>query len=173
MATLHVSLVALVDFADLSLGMLMIHAFTFDPAWVRPRPAVRQEIVFFDGGCGLCHRAVRFVLGEDVAGRFVFAPLGGELFRAVVSADTERRLPDSLVVRMADGTLLTRWTATRHVLASLGGVWRIVAGLAAPVPAVLGDRLYAAVAGRRRRFFRRPATACPLVPAGLRWRFEA
>lgn len=35
---MHLGLLVLVDFADLTLGMLVLHAFTFDPAWVeRPR----------------------------------------------------------------------------------------------------------------------------------------
>ncbi len=172
MVSLHLSLIALIDFADLSLGMVMMHAFTFDPAWIAPRKAAGPETVFFDGGCGLCHRAVRFVLAEDAAGTFVFAPLGGALFRASVSKDTGRRLPDSMVVRTPDGTLLTRWSATRHVLAGLGGLWRVLAAVAGLVPVKLGDRLYAAVA-RRRRLLRRPAEACPRVPPSLRWRFEA
>lgn len=32
---MHLGLMTLIDFADLSLGMVMLHAFTFDPAWVR------------------------------------------------------------------------------------------------------------------------------------------
>jgi hypothetical protein len=35
MLALHLGLIALIDFADLSLGMVMIHLFTFDPGWVR------------------------------------------------------------------------------------------------------------------------------------------
>lgn len=31
---LHVGLIVLIDFADLSMGMVMLHLFTFDPAWV-------------------------------------------------------------------------------------------------------------------------------------------
>jgi hypothetical protein len=32
---MHLSLMALIDFPDLSQGMLLLHAFTFDPAWLR------------------------------------------------------------------------------------------------------------------------------------------
>lgn len=41
---MHLSLILLIDFADLSLGMLLFHAFTFDPAWIPARAAswVRQ-----------------------------------------------------------------------------------------------------------------------------------
>ena len=39
MLAMHVSLLFLIDFADLTLGMIALHAFTFDPAWV---PAQRM-----------------------------------------------------------------------------------------------------------------------------------
>ncbi len=35
MVGMHLGIIAVVDFADLSLGMLMIHAFTFDRQWLR------------------------------------------------------------------------------------------------------------------------------------------
>lgn len=35
MALMHLGILLVVDFADLSVGMLMIHAFTFDPSWFR------------------------------------------------------------------------------------------------------------------------------------------
>jgi hypothetical protein len=34
MLLMHLSLILLIDFADLSLGMVMIHLFTWDPRWV-------------------------------------------------------------------------------------------------------------------------------------------
>ncbi len=37
MLAMHLGLIVLVDFADLSLGMVMVHLFTLDPAWLRPR----------------------------------------------------------------------------------------------------------------------------------------
>lgn len=39
MVLMHAGLVVVVDFADLSLGMLLLHAYTFDPAWLRNRSA--------------------------------------------------------------------------------------------------------------------------------------
>lgn len=32
---MHLGLMTLIDFADLSAGMIMMHLFTFDPAWIR------------------------------------------------------------------------------------------------------------------------------------------
>jgi len=85
MLLMHLSLIVLIDFADLSLGMVLLHLFTFDPAWVRPRKAP-TEMIFSDSNSGLCRWAVRFVLAEDQAGdTFRFAPLGGAAFHAAVS----------------------------------------------------------------------------------------
>src|SRR5438067_1150934 len=125
---MHLGLIVVIDFADLSLGMVMLHLFTFDPAWVRPRPATGTDTLFYDGHCGLCHRAVRFVLAEDRTGTaFRFAPLDGDAFRAALPAADRAQLPDSIVVRTAEGAVLTRSAAVRHILQRLGGLWRLFA----------------------------------------------
>ncbi|MCU0696677.1 MAG: hypothetical protein MUC96_09125 [Myxococcaceae bacterium] len=43
MLALHVGLVVLIDFADLSLGMVLLHLFTFDPRWL-PRRAFFRAV---------------------------------------------------------------------------------------------------------------------------------
>jgi hypothetical protein len=35
MIGMHITLMILIDFPDLSQGMILLHAFTFDPAWIR------------------------------------------------------------------------------------------------------------------------------------------
>ena len=173
MLGLHLTLIVLIDFADLSLGMVMVHLFTFDPAWVKVRPITATELLFYDGHCGLCHRAVRFVLAEDVGGKaFRFAPLKGEAFRAAVSADEQAKLPDSLVLRTSEGKLLTRARGVLHLMERLGGCWRILASIARLVPAKLLDKLYDGVARIRYRLFQQPSEACPLVGPELRKRFD-
>ena len=42
MCSLHIGILLLVDFADLSVGMLMVHLFTFDAGWVRAVPHADQ-----------------------------------------------------------------------------------------------------------------------------------
>jgi predicted DCC family thiol-disulfide oxidoreductase YuxK len=172
MLFMHLSLIVVIDFADLSLGMVMLHLFTFDPVWV---PAVQAptETLFYDGHCGLCHRFVRFVLAEDRTGAaFRFAPLGGAAFQKQVPEAERPGLPDSVVVATAGGGLLTRSAAALHVLRRLGGVWRLLAVLAGFVPGVVLDKLYDGVARIRHRLFRPPAAACPLLPPPLRARFS-
>ncbi len=131
------------------------------------------ELLFYDGGCGLCHRTVRFVMATDRQGRaFRFAPLGGETFEREVPREQAAGLPDSVVIRRADGTLLTRSDAVVYMLRRLGGPWRAPAALLGAVPRTWRDGLYDWVARNRLRLFAAPEEACPLVPPHLRVRFE-
>ena len=170
---LQLSLMALVDFAELSAGMLLVHAFTFDPAWLRPGPARGKSppLLYYDGTCGLCQRALRFVLSEDQAGSFRFAPLGSEHFTAAVPAPQRDALPDSLVLDRGDGVLLVRSAALLELARRLGGVWRAAAAALSLVPAPLLDPAYDALARVRHRLFARPEQACPALPPHLRQRF--
>ncbi len=172
MVGMHFGLLATIDFADLTLGMFLLHAFTFDPAWLSPTSAPGKDTVFYDGHCGLCHRFVRFVLAEDRAGHFEFAPLNGEHFLSSVRPADRAGAPDSIVVRTTEGEILVRSAAVRRVLARLGGLWRAFAAVGAFVPSGLLDRLYDGVARVRLRVFSRPQETCPLLPSHLRGRFH-
>lgn len=172
MLVMHVGLLLLIDFSDLTLGMILLHLFTFNPEWIRPLAAT-TETLFYDGNCGLCHGLVRFVIAEDRAGTaFRFAPQQGKAFRAAVRSDGGAELPNSVVVRTEDGSLLTRSAAVLHILMRLGGYWRLIGYLVAAIPSGVGDLIYAAVARTRYRLFGRPSDTCPLLPPGLHQRFE-
>lgn len=154
-------------------AVVLLHLFAFDPAWVPARGAV-PVTVFYDGECGLCHRAVRFALAEDRDGRaFRFAPLASDAFRRAVPESERLRLPDSLVVRLPGGALRTRSQAVIEMGRRLGGAWRLLAAVAAAVPARLRDAAYDRIAASRRRLFARPPDACPVVDRELRARFDA
>jgi len=152
-------------------GVLLIHAFAFDPAWIPPSTSITPAIVFYDGACGLCERTVRFILAEDRAGVFELAPLQSAAFERLVPPDDRPSLPDSIVVRARDGELLVRARAMVEIGTALGGLWRVGATMLTILPPDVADRIYDFVAARRRRLFAPPAAACPLVPDRLRARF--
>jgi len=140
----------------------------------RPTGASAPERLFYDGSCGLCHRAVRFVLAEDRTGAaFRVAPLGGEAFEREVPASARAGLPDSLLVVRADGTRLVRSSAVLYIAERMGGLWRVLALAVRAVPAPLRDLAYDGVARVRYRLFTRPPAVCPVLPAHLRARFDA
>jgi len=170
---MHLSLAVLIDFADLSMGMVMLHLFTFDPAWLKPRRDAAPARLFYDGDCGLCHGAVRFVLAEDREGRgFRFAPLASESYKAALSAEARAALPDSLILLSPAGELRVRASAVREVCERLGGIWRLLALASRVIPTAWLDRLYDSVARVRARLFAQPAEVCPLVSSELRVRFD-
>ena len=130
-------------------------------------------ILFYDGHCALCHGAVRFVLArERRPGVLRFAPLEGQLFREQVPEDKRAGLPDSLVLRTAEGELLTRSAAVLHVLRGIGGIWGVIATIARIVPRPIRDVVYDGVANIRYRVFGTRDDACPIIPASARSRFD-
>jgi predicted DCC family thiol-disulfide oxidoreductase YuxK len=158
----------LVSLATLTSGPLaLLHLLAVDPRWVKPRRGPAPARLYYDGDCGLCHRAVRFVLAEDSTGAaFRYAPL------ARLPAEVAARLPDSLVVELPGGALLVRARAVREVGERLGGLWRALAIASRALPTAWLDRAYDGIARVRGRLFARPADACPLVSAELRARFD-
>lgn len=170
---MHLGLMCLIDSVDVSLGMVMLHLFTFDPAWLAGRPAESDDRLYYDGTCGLCHGTVKFFLSEDRQGQLKYAPLDSDSFRARVPEDVARALPDSVVVVTGDGQLHTKSAAVLYLLARLGGLWRVIAALARLCPRRARDWLYDRVAARRKRWFKPAAQACPLLPVELRRRFES
>jgi predicted DCC family thiol-disulfide oxidoreductase YuxK len=172
LAVLHLALLPRADVGVSATEALMLLAFAVDPGWIRPRATEGSSTIFYDGACGLCHRAVRFVLAEDRDGdAFRFAPLDSETFRASVPESIRPRLPDSIVLRDPDGALHVKADAVLAIGARLGGLWRVLATVVRIVPSTLLDAAYDVVARVRWRMFAQPKTACPLLPPHLRERF--
>lgn len=129
------------------------------------------NIVFYDGHCGFCHGAVRFALAIDRAAVFRFAPLQGRLFAELFSEQERQRIPDSIVVRDPNGTLLIYSSAIVHVLRQVGGTWAKIGWLLGLVPPFLRDAGYRCVARIRRQLTKRPPDLCPIIAPHLRSRF--
>ena len=172
MVGMHLGLMLLVSFTDLTAGMLILHLFTLDPAWLPgPRPA--GQPIFFDGHCGLCHGFVQFALQEDQSPQpFSFAPLQGDFVRRTVPDDVRAGLPDSVVVVDGKNRILTRSTAVIFVMKRLGGPWVPAAFLLTMVPKPLRDFGYDAIASVRKKFFGTTENLCQLVPVPWRGRFK-
>ena len=138
-----------------------------------PPLAQTTDILFYDGHCGLCHKAVKFIVKHDRSGKiFRFAPLQGKTFEAAVPVDQRSRLCDSMIVQTHQGLLLIRSNAWIHILQRLGGTWKIVAAVVALIPRPLRDLLYNVIARVRYRVFGRRDDLCPVVPHSLRARFD-
>jgi predicted DCC family thiol-disulfide oxidoreductase YuxK len=137
-----------------------------------PNITPAPEYLFYDGHCGLCHRAVQFVLRHDPSGQsFRFAPLNGITFYQRVGEPQQANLPDSIVVLTADNRLLVRSNAILHILQKLGGNWKGLAGAIAILPRPVRDAAYNLIARIRYAVFGRRGDTCPVVPPEWRDRF--
>lgn len=136
-------------------------------------PGSAVDIVFFDGTCGLCHAAVRFILRHErpTSARPLFAPLFGETFGRRVRPRTSAGVPDSVHVLTPDGRLLSRSRAVIHLARGLGGFWAVLGRVGSWCPTIVLDVVYRGVAASRKRLWGVTETACPLVAAHHRDRF--
>lgn len=130
-----------------------------------------EDVVFYDGACGLCHAVVRFAVHRDRAGALRYAPIGGATWQATFRDASSAPPRDTVSVRTARGDVLVRSAAVARILERLGGGWRRLGRILRALPRPLRDLGYRCVAALRRRVFARPASACPLVPESLRSRF--
>ena len=82
-----------------------------------PEPRDDRTIVFYDGGCGLCHKTVLYLIEEDARGQhFRFAPIEGETFLERVPEDQREGLPDSVVLLEPDGRVRVKSDAMLSAL---------------------------------------------------------
>ena len=170
-----------------ALSLLLLHLYAADPAWWPGRPLARNADasvsdgasarLYYDGNCGFCHRAVRMVLSEDANTptelTLRFAPLGGPTFDAQVAVGEATDLPDSIVLVLEDGRLLTRSAAALEIASRFGGFWRALALVGDALPSAPLDSGYDFIARIRPRLFAKPDDACPILPPDLRARFDA
>jgi predicted DCC family thiol-disulfide oxidoreductase YuxK len=143
-----------------------------------PPELVGLDLVLYDGECGLCDRAVRFLLARDRRDRLRFASLQSGWARWALArrADGAGAPPmrearpaareDSMHVVAELGTqrerLLLRSAAALHLCRVLGSPWSLL-GIFRLVPPPLRDLLYRFVARNRRRWFAAPT--CPIGAA--------
>ena len=124
-----------------------------------------QDLVLYDGVCGLCNTLVQFVLPRDEAGTFDFASLQSEtgqawLRRFEMPTDD---LDTMMVVAGYRGDAPHAFTRARgilYVVKRLGLPWR-TASVAGVLPDAILNRGYDIIARRRYRWFGR-SDACIL-----------
>ena len=120
---MHLGILSLVSFADLTFGMLMVHFFTFDPSWFGENPLKgEKKVVLFDGVCGMCNRAVNLLMSIDARNLLLFSPLQGE-FAAREAKEDAKDL--QTILFFDNGKIYKRSTAVVRILIQLGGVWSI------------------------------------------------
>ncbi|MCH9627469.1 MAG: hypothetical protein S4CHLAM2_11090 [Chlamydiales bacterium] len=115
-------------------------------------------IIFYDGMCPLCNRAVRFLLAADAKKQFYFAPLEGETAQSKLK-NLRSKHPDldTLVLYINADTVLIEGRAALRILWVLGGRYALLGWLSF-LPSFLFDAIYRLVARYRFRLFSKKVT---------------
>lgn len=136
-------------------------------------------VVIFDGHCGLCYGAVRWVLRHDRLDRLRFAASESRSVAEVLTrhgrgvSEFEGGLNTILVVRDFGGAgevILVRSDALMAMLRELPRPWPLVAAMLRWIPRSVRDLGYKLIARWRYRLWGR-LESCPLPTAKERARF--
>jgi predicted DCC family thiol-disulfide oxidoreductase YuxK len=132
-----------------------------------------QNLLLYDGDCGLCAASVQFILRHEREHTLRFAPLQSDVAAGIRTRHPELQDVDSMIwVEQSPGgaeRALVRSTAALRVARYLGGPWRLLA-LGHLLPRRLRDAVYDLVARHRHRLVG-GGSQCFLPPAEVRARF--
>jgi predicted DCC family thiol-disulfide oxidoreductase YuxK len=127
-----------------------------------------SSILLYDGDCGFCQRAVRWMLRHDAQSRLLFAslqsPLATELF-ARHALDPQQVDSAVLVTNFNEPAerVSRRSDAILGCLTILGGAWAFFAAVTRPIPRPLRDSGYDWFARHRHRIFASGESCAPLT----------
>jgi len=126
-------------------------------------------VLFYDGSCGLCGSALRFILRHERTNILQFASLQGALGRALLERRPALRTVDSVVlVEELGAEPLTKSAAALAVAAQLRLPWRLVT-LFRAVPRGVRDAVYDLIARHRHQVW--PGEQCAVPEPDVRERF--
>jgi len=154
---MHLGILLIVDFPDLTFAVLMLHLFTFDACWFKTQK--KERIVIFDGVCGFCNKSIDLLIKIDDEKLFKYTSLQGEY---VNKLDISKDL-DSIVF-YEDEKIYYKSTAVLKILRSLGGVG-ILANIFFIIPRFVRDFIYDVIAKYRYNIFGKMET-CRMPKVG-------
>lgn len=121
---------------------------------------ITQPVIFFDGYCNLCNRAVQWIIRHDKEGKYLLAPLN--------SAYAEKSIPsyvrDSVdsIVLLEGGEIYLKSTAALIIAKNLSYWGMLLYGLII-IPPLIRNLIYDLIARFRYRWFGKQDTC--MVPS--------
>lgn len=128
-----------------------------------------SDIVLFDGSCTLCNGTVKFIIRNDPAGRFRFAPLQSVFGRRMAESHGYNADVLESVLLVERDHVYSHSTAALRIARRLKWPWPVLSA-ALIVPRLLRDAIYRWIAGNRYRWFGKQ-DACMMPTPPLRARF--
>jgi predicted DCC family thiol-disulfide oxidoreductase YuxK len=120
-------------------------------------------MLVYDGDCGFCHRAVRFILAHERRSDLLFVPRNSALGLALREQYKLQNVESLLWIE--DDHAYIEWEAVAHTAAYVGGIYARLAAVAGLLPGALLNAAYRLVARIRKRLAGSPRYCLVLTPA--------
>ncbi len=110
-----------------------------------------KSIVFFDGDCGLCSRAVQFILKHEKNDNLLFSPLESTFAKKHLAHHQNELSQLDSILFWHNGKIYSESDAALRLILFLKWYWQplLIAWL---VPPILRNTVYRWIAKRRKKF---------------------
>ena len=121
-----------------------------------------ENVIYYDGECGLCHLAVRFILRVDSKSKFYFSPLS--------NLDNNLKNIDSIILKKGN-KVFYEGQAIIMIFENIDNSWNYLAKVLKLVPINVLDKAYRWVSRNRTKVSVKKVSSCPIVPSYYQKRF--
>ena len=121
-----------------------------------------ENIIYYDGECGLCHLAVRFILRVDSKSKFYFSPLS--------NLDNNLKSVDSVILKKGN-KVFYEGQAIIMIFENIDNNWNYLAKVLKLIPINALDTAYRWVSRNRAKVSVKKVSSCPIVPSYYQERF--
>ena len=121
-----------------------------------------KNVIYYDGECGLCHLAVRFILRVDSKSNFYFSPLS--------NLDINLKNIDSIILKK-DNKVFYEGMAIIMIFQNIDNNWNYLAKVLKLIPINVLDTAYRWVSRNRAKISVKKVSSCPMVPSYYQKRF--
>ena len=121
-----------------------------------------ENIIYYDGECGLCHLAVRFILKVDSKSKFYFSPLS--------NLDNNLKYIDSIILKRGN-EVFYEGQAIIMIFENIDNNWNYLAKVLKLIPINVLDIAYRWVSRNRAKVSVKKVSSCPIVPRYYQKRF--
>ena len=121
-----------------------------------------ENVIYYDGECGLCHLAVRFILRIDSKSKFYFSPLS--------NLDNNLKNIDSIILKKGN-KVFYEGQAVIMIFKNIDNNWNYLAKVLNLIPINVLDAAYRWVSRNRAKVSVKKVSSCPIVPSYYQKRF--
>ncbi|MEL1235752.1 MAG: DUF393 domain-containing protein [Candidatus Neomarinimicrobiota bacterium] len=121
-----------------------------------------ENVIYYDGECGLCHLAVRSILRVDSKSKFYFSPLS--------NLDNNLKNIDSIILKK-ENKVFYEGQAIIMIFENIDNNWNYLAKVLKLIPINVLDTAYRWVSRNRAKVSVKKVSSCPIVPSSYQKRF--